>query len=416
MSLHRRSRADRGSGLPSRGRTRLAGAVARVAGWCAPLLLAACASGGVTEQAPPPLFDDAQFAAASEPVDPADVFKLSPAMHDYINEKIRPYANTAGLRQALTNALYSRSRLQLDYDATMTRNAAQAFDARSGNCLSLVIMTGAFAEALGLDVNYQEITTDEMWSRAGDMYFMSGHVNLQLERRYADSIGRFDRVGTYTIDFMPSPDSVGLHARSIGQKTILAMYMNNRAAEAMLRGQLDDAYWRVRDALRIDPSFLSAYNTLGVIYLRHHDPARAERVLRSALEHAPGNPRVMANYAQALHGVGRHDEASAYEARLAAIEPYPPFYFFNRGRAAMQAGDARAARELFKKELERDPDYHEFHYWLALADFQARPDRRGAARTLRGAGGLGQAQRSRPVRGQARQAEGVPGSSRSCSE
>jgi hypothetical protein len=31
----------------------------------------------------------------------------------------------------------------------MTRNAAEAFEARQGNCLSLVIMTGAFARRWG---------------------------------------------------------------------------------------------------------------------------------------------------------------------------------------------------------------------------------------------------------------------------
>ena len=27
------------------------------------------------------------------------------------------------------------------------------------------------------------------------------------------------------------------------------------------------------------------------------------------------------------------------------------------------------ARQMFKRELEREPDYHEFHYGLAVADF-----------------------------------------------
>ena len=51
----------------------------------------------------------------------------------------------------------------------MTRNAAEAFDARSGNCLSLVIMTAAFAKELGLPVRYQNVFVDEAWSRSGDL-------------------------------------------------------------------------------------------------------------------------------------------------------------------------------------------------------------------------------------------------------
>ncbi|WGG53359.1 tetratricopeptide repeat protein [Rugamonas sp. DEMB1] len=36
----------------------------------------------------------------------------------------------------------------------------------------------------------------------------------------------------------------------------------------------------------------------------------------------------------------------------------------------MQQGDYAGARELFGRELARSPDYHEFHFWMALACFQ----------------------------------------------
>jgi hypothetical protein len=158
-------------------------------------------------------------------------------MRRYIAERIRPEARGQGARQALVDALHTRARLRLKYEATMTRNAAQAFAARQGNCLSLVIMTGAFARALGLDVTFQEVDVDESWSRAGGMYFASVHVNLVLGQR-ATSAGRvFDRVGSYTVDFLPPEESAGMRAHAIGA----AMYMNNRAAEALVAGRVDDA-------------------------------------------------------------------------------------------------------------------------------------------------------------------------------
>ena len=344
-----------------------------VAALAAPLVLAGCAATSTSllpvTAAPAQLFDDSGFAPPSAPIDPADVMALSPAMRTYLDKQILPAARALGVREALTDQLYNRSKLELEYEATMTRNASEAFDARTGNCLSLVIMTGAFAKAMGLRVTYQQVSVDEMWSRAGDMYFMSGHVNLQLERRQSDMLARYDRMGLYTIDFLPVSESVGLHTHSISEETILAMYMNNRAAEAMVAGQLGDAYARAKQAIRLDPTFLSAYNTLGVIYLRHDDAAHAEQVLRYVVDRVPDNPRVLVNYADALRKLGRDAEAGTVQARLAKLEPYPPFYFFNRGQAALKAGDLVAARDWFKKELDRSPDYHEFHYWLAIADF-----------------------------------------------
>jgi Tfp pilus assembly protein PilF len=327
----------------------------------APLLLAGCATTAPLAPAEAGMFDDAQFGQAREPLDPADVFRLTPAMQDYLDKTIMPIARARGIRQALTDALYTRSKLMLEYDSSTTRTAAQAFEARQGNCLSLVIMTGAFANAMNLKVTYQQVATEDMWTRSGDMYFMSGHVNLAFQHRYDVSV-------VYTIDFMPAVND-GLYTRPISQETVLAMYMNNRAAEAMVRGQLDDAYWRVRQAVKLDPQFYSAYNTLGVIYLRHGDAARAEQVLGYVLNGSPDNPRILSNYADALRKLGRTAEAQAVQAHLAAVEPVPPFYWFVQGQKALHQGDFAKARDLFLKEIERDPDYHEFHYALAVADF-----------------------------------------------
>jgi len=333
-----------------------------------PLLLAGCATTVPLAPASPGMFDDAHFAPPTDPIDPATVFSLTPEMTAYMNDVIMPMAHTRGVRQAITEALYNRSKLQLEYDASSTRTAAEAFQARQGNCLSLVIMTGAFASALDLKVTFQQVSTEQMWSRSGGMYFMSGHVNLLLEKRYSESMGRYDRNDLYTIDFMPGEGNE-LHSHPISQQTVLAMFMNNRAAEAMVRGQLDDAYWRARQAIKLDPEFRSAYNTLGVIYMRHGDAAHAEKVLRYVLDGSPDNPRIVANYAEALRLLGRTTEAQAMQARLAVLEPVPPFFWFVQGQAALHKGDFTKAREMFLKEIARDPDYHEFHYALAVADF-----------------------------------------------
>ena len=335
----------------------------------APLLLAACAS-SVPPQVPAVagVFDDAAFGPPQEPVSTDGVLAMSPQMQAYLTGDIEPMVRAKGARAALVDALYNRRKLQLEYESSLTRNAAQAFDARQGNCLSLVLMTGAFAKAMGLKVTYQQVAVDEMWSRSAGMYFMSGHVNLLLQRPAIESHSHFDHGEFYTIDFMPGEDHPGL-VRTITEETLLAMYMSNRAAEALVAGHLDDAYWRLHTALRLDPGFVGAYNTLGVVYLRHGDAARAERVLRGALAVSPDSPALLANDAEALHQLGREPEAQAAREHLARVEPTPPFYWFVRGQAALRAGDFVGARTLFLKEIAREPDYHEFHYALAIADF-----------------------------------------------
>jgi len=330
------------------------------------LMLGACAVAPPAPQAD--LFlADRLFAAPSEAVDAGKVFAVSQDMRRYLATSMGELSAFKGHQQALVDALRSKGQLKLEYDAAFTRNAAETFEARTGNCLSLVIMTAAFAKELGIHVRYQTVHTEETWSRSGDLYFSIGHVNLTLGRTPPPYGARVDDGEQLTIDFLPPPRQRGTRWRVIEEKTILAMYMNNRAAELLAGGRIDDAYWFARSSVLQDPDFMTPYNTLGVVFQRHGNLDEAARVLAYALEREPRNTLVMANLAHVYASQGRLAQAQALERRLAELEPDPPFAYFNRGLAAMRAGDYRAARDLFAREVDRDPNYHEFHFWLALA-------------------------------------------------
>jgi thioredoxin-like negative regulator of GroEL len=331
------------------------------------VLLAACASVPQGTPAADALLDDTRFAPPSQRIDAGDVFALNDAMKRYLDSDIGHQLRMKGAQRGLIDALYTRGDLKLEYDTAMTRNASQAFDARSGNCLSLVIMTAAFAKQLGLPVRYQSVYVPETWSRNGNLYFSSGHVNLSIGKRAMDA-KVFDLAEFLTIDFLPPRDLRGLLARTIDEDTIIAMYLNNRAAESLAEGRIDDAYWYVRAAMKQMPTFLTAYNTLGVVYTLHGDAAHAARVLQHVVAMEPGNRQAMANLVPVLERLGRTDEARDVAARLARLEPQPPFHYFNQGVEAMHARDYSKAKSLFQKEIDRAAYYHEFHFWLALAN------------------------------------------------
>jgi len=331
------------------------------------IVLAACATAPAPE-APERLFADNLFAAPSVPVDAADVFALSPQMRAYLEHDVARLVRSSGRQQALFHALYDRGELKLDYDAASTRNAAEAFAARSGNCLSLVIMTAAFAKEMGLTVRYQNVFGEETWGRSGDFYLSIGHVNLSLGRRQVEAQFGRNEVDSMTIDFLPPADLRGLRTWVIDEATIVAMYLNNRAVESLTAGSIDDAYWYAREAIVQQPRFMSAYNTLGVVYQKHGNLAEAQRSLQFVLDREPANTRAMSNLALVLHDQGRLVAAAELTRRLEQMEPNPPFWYFKRGQEAMVKGDYRLARDMFTKEVDRAAYYHEFHYWLALAD------------------------------------------------
>ena len=332
-------------------------------------LLAGCAGAPPAVQEPAGLFHDQLFKAEARPAEPEAVFTLSAEMRAYLQQEIAQQARSKGVRQGLMDALYTKGGLKLDYDASHTRNAAEAFAARRGNCLSLVLMTSAFAKAMDLPLRFNSVYVDELWSRSGDLYLLSGHINLSLGRPLKDR----GAVGTdsdmLTIDFLPPEELRRQRSRVIEEHTVVAMYLNNRAAEELQAGHVDAAYWWARAAVARDPRFMPGYNTLGVVYRRAGQLALAEQVFRTVMAQEPANAQTLSNLILVLRDRGQPAEAELLAAKLRDIQPDPPFKFYDQGIAAMKRGEFREAKRLFSRELERFAYFHEFHFWLALANY-----------------------------------------------
>jgi predicted Zn-dependent protease len=316
------------------------------------------------------LFNDHLFAPPTERIHRDDVFAMSNEMRHYLQTTIAEQLTLKGRQYGLFDALYNKSQLKLSYDSERTRNAREAFAARSGNCLSLAIMTGAFAKEMGLNVRFQRVFVEPDWTRMDGVYFASGHVNITLGKTPYDGGYRFGDSSMLTIDFYPTAKDARQHAYTVSEESIIAMYMNNRAAEALVAGEIDNAYWWAREAIREDPGLFIAHNTLGVIYRHHKNLAEAETVFNYLLAREPDDTLVMSNLAIVYKSQGRVTESEKLALKVTKMQPYPPFYFFDLGQAAMRDGNFRMARDLFAKEVARAGTQSEFHFWLASAYFK----------------------------------------------
>ncbi len=353
---------------------------------CCAALLAGCAGVPLPAQMPAELLAEDAFTPVALDTRPAQATALSPAMQRFVDSEVRPLVHVHGASQALVQALLRMPRLKLEYDASYTRSAAQAFEARAGNCLSLTLMAGTLAQALGLQVGYQQVWAGDAWSRDGGLLSYSGHVNTVIDHGPAPAAGaRWQQ--RLIIDFLPSADVAAYPASPIDEATVLAMFLNNRAVEALAGGRIDEAYAWTRSALRSAPQWVPAWNTLALLLHQRGRPAQALRLLELAAAAEPDNTRVLANLVGALQAAGRRAEAEPWQARLQRLEPVAPFVWFDRGRAAMAQGQWQAAADAFARELARDPDQHELQLWAARAA-AALGDSAGATRHLQAARSL----------------------------
>jgi tetratricopeptide (TPR) repeat protein len=290
--------------------------------WLLPLLGLILVLGGCATRVPTietqHLLRDELFARPARVFDAQALFELSPEMLDYLRMRLPQISTRADPRQALLDALYSNSDLRLAYDGSHTLTAREAFAARTGNCLSLVIMTSAFAKHLGLPVSYRRVVMDEMFTRNDNLTLASGHVNLVLAP-VPHRLWRHDGDdASLTVDFLPSEDTRGQQSLPLEERTLVAMYLNNRAVEALGQGRLDEAYGWAREAVLQDRRFVPAANTLGVIYSRAGHPAAAEAALRHALANEPDH------HAALVQPVGHDDPpGSGRRSRRVGRAPGP---------------------------------------------------------------------------------------------
>ena len=102
-------------------------------------------------------------------------------MRRYLAVDIADQIRLKGPQLGLMEALQKHTQLKLEYDAARTKNAAATFASRTGNCLSLVIMTAAFAKELRRAGRAtRRPTSTRPGAAAGNLLIASGHVNITL--------------------------------------------------------------------------------------------------------------------------------------------------------------------------------------------------------------------------------------------
>jgi len=311
------------------------------------------------------LFHDSLFGATRD-LRVAEIFSVNAAMKEFLDREITPHLRRVNKPRALYDAISSKGQFWLEYDSRRTRTAAEAFDSRRGNCLSLVIMTSALAKSLGLQVHYQRVWVEDVWNRDQETLILMGHVNIILGDRRWDSFA-FATDSSIVVDFLPLDEARGLRGVEISEATVIAMFLNNRAAEELAAGRLDVAYGFARHAVQADRTFMGALNTLGVIYRRNGNLPEATAVFRALLEYAKDNTLALANLSLALKDQGRTEESEQFARRLRELEPVAPFHFMNMAHASMARSEFANAIGLFKRELDHNPGSHEAHFGLTRA-------------------------------------------------
>ncbi len=326
--------------------------------WLGALLLASSALAARAQPAPPPA--------------PADVLAIPTALKQQFREQVIDPTRLPHARlERMVDFLFSPQGLGMTYDAAANHTVAQAYATRKANCMSFTLLTVALAREAGLEAYGQQIDETLAWRRDHDTLYRTQHVNAGVRLR-----GR-----KLTIDVAWDEVITRRPPHPIRDERLVAHYYNNRAAELLEHGAVQDALRHAGIALQLDPGYATSWSNVGVMHLRNGDRVRAQQAYSHALALDPDHPGALFNLVAFHQRAGEHDAVRPLQARLDAVQARDPFHHFLLATGFERDGDLERAVRHYRQAIALHDGEHRFHFGLARAYF-LQGDSRRAGRSL----------------------------------
>lgn len=343
---------------------------------CLPLLVSFCLFGckqtpnvsAVTVSAETLLRDN---AFQNQPVSvetEQQIFELSDEAVSQARQQVLSYTYAHERSLALLTFIFGDAAEPLEYVNNATLIAKDTLQKKEANCLSLTILAYSLAQQLGFEAHFQDVDVPEYWITRSGNSMLNGHVNLMIypnkNALASQNVMVFQGSG-YLIDFDMVPQHARQQARRIPKQTIVAMFYNNKAGDAMMLGQYDVAYRYLKAAIAVAPQLAQNWNNLAVLYRKKDMFAEAEQVYLHSLQLQPEHTNTMANLALLYNLTGRADQAIELEKQVQRKRQLNPYYFIMLGNEALERQEADTAISHFRLSLRLQPHVPEAYFGLA---------------------------------------------------
>jgi Tfp pilus assembly protein PilF len=268
----------------------------------------------------------------------------------------------------LLDLLYGAKRERFQYAAGHTTTAAETWQRKRGDCLSLAVLTYAAARELRISAVMQEVDVPVLYDRRGDLDFVNRHVNVRFSRPQRGLDQGWAEPHDVVVDFEPEYNSRKA-GRPLDESGILARFYNNIATEYLAAGRKALAYTFFKAAILAEPGYAASYINLAVLYRASAMDREAEELLRHAIDLSDRTEVVLP--LNALHDLmlaqGRDDEARQYAQLLESARNNDPYYWMGVGLAQLQEGQWSAAVDSLEHASQMVNGFPELHRYLAVA-------------------------------------------------
>lgn len=296
------------------------------------------------------------------------IFALPEALITEARQDVLAYGMPRDRSLALLKFIFREQQDPLQYVNNATLTALQTYEQREANCLSLTILSYSLARALGFRAQFQDVQIPEYWITRNGTSVLNGHVNLVVTPPYMQTLTKtfISAEHNFLIDFERAGGSrERLPVRKISENDIVALFYNNKAADAMLTQQFDLAYRYLQAAAEVSPGVAATWNNLAVLYRQRQMPDYAERAYLQSLRLEPEHPNTMANLAILYAAIGRYQEAALLDNKVQQTRLRNPYYFVMQGNEALGEQRLADAELAFHRSIRLQPKMPEALFGLA---------------------------------------------------
>lgn len=333
------------------------------------LLNAACSHTNLAKQeseytAIEPLFNFSLFDLRVSQNNSYDkLFKLSPQQEANILAAVQ-IKELQGFKRH--EALYEVLQERLDnftyYGETYSAETSMRLN--QGNCMSLAVLTTAYAKLLGLDFSYREVNTLPIFSKKNNLILSSSHVQTIIyDAEFTTQPGQlFLQKPGLVIDYFPSKNNRS--GKYLDEDAFIAMYYQNLAGDALVDNNLDKAFLLASKAYTFDQDNIDVINSLAIIHRRAGDNESAEAIYLAGLKKEQSSLSLLSNYVMLLKSQNREAEAEHYQSQLSQLNDPNPFHWLEEAYIAEQNHETNKAKHFYLKALKQAPYLHQAYLGL----------------------------------------------------
>ncbi|MEL0656866.1 tetratricopeptide repeat protein [Pseudoalteromonas issachenkonii] len=251
-----------------------------------------------------------------------------------------------------------------------TLTSAQALKLSQGNCISLAVLTQSYAQALGLETSFQEVTSKPIYAKENNVVYVASHFRTRVYapkiEKKDDNIVEFFRAGTL-IDYFPTRRS--FYSSSADYNDLVSKFYSNLAATALAEKQLDIAYSLILQANKYTPNDPELFNIAGVLHRRAGDLQSAKNIYQTALRNNEISINLISNYQLLAKKLGDKELVKKLTSQLVNKEK-DPYELLVIAKNDLQAGHAHQAKAHLEQAITKAPYIAELYLELAKVRYQ----------------------------------------------